>query len=160
MHLQRTKRAQCGFSVQKTNEETWLLAHKKTSNIVVLLNRNSLWSRRTHTLTRRYKNVFPATINPYSLEEVRDSYLTAGKWGLWVHCLVCPTKWTHVLECSSVLMWPLFFSFFQIPVCRSIRRNIWGAYVSSHILQQTWPTTDPGYNWPVPTRGDNVLPFH
>lgn len=104
--------------------------------------------------------MFRATTNPYSLEEVRDSYLTAGKWGLWVHCLVCPTKWTHVLECSSVLMWPLFFSFFQIPVCRSIRRNIWGAYVSSHILQQTWPTTDLGYNWPVPTRGDNVLPFH
>lgn len=67
-----------------------------------------------------------------------------------------------VNSCPSVLMWPLFFffSFFLIPVCRSIRRNIWGAYVSSHILQQNWPTTGPGYKWPDPIRGDSVLPFH
>lgn len=84
-------------------------------------------------------------INPYSLKEVTEIPIWQWERGLAVSRKVNS-------ECSSVLMWPLFFSFYLIPLCRSIKRNIWGAYVSSHSSTDLTHHRDPGYKRPDPAR--------
>ncbi len=92
-------------------------------------------------------------INPYSLEEVTEIPIWQWGRGLGVSRKVNS-------ECASVLMWPLFFSFYLIPLCRSIKRNIWGAYVSNHILQQTWPTTETQATNGLTQQERGQLPVH